>query len=96
MGIAFADQRRDGRIAGIAAVPVCLSIDFDRLVHRGKTGRGKQHVRSDLAITEDASATGAHLRGGDEQLDRRAGEPVEIDALGQNVAQRIEAPGLRS
>ena len=89
--VAFAHQRRKRRIAGIAAVPIGFAVDLDRLEHGRQTSRGKQHVGRDLRVAEDAAAAGTHVGRGDEQLDRRIGKPVEIDAVGQDVAQRVEA-----
>src|SRR5215469_15217542 len=37
---AFAHQRRDGQVAGIAAVPIGLAIDLYGLKHGGQAGRG--------------------------------------------------------
>jgi hypothetical protein len=37
------------------------------------------------------AAAGANVGGGDEELDRRARKPLEIDAMGENVAQWIGA-----
>ena len=88
---AFAYQRRDGRIAGIAAVPIALAVDLDGLEHGRQAGRREQHVRRDLAVAEHPAAAGADIGGGDEELDRRSRQPVEIDDLGQDVAQRIGA-----
>ena len=89
--LTFAHQRRDRRIAGIAAVPIVLAVDLDGLEHGRQAGRGEQHVGRDLAVAEHAAVAGADIGGGDEQLDRRSREPLEIDRLGQDVAQRIGA-----
>jgi hypothetical protein len=35
-----------------------------------------------------------HVRGGDEQLDRRLRQPLEVDGLGQDVAQRVGTGGI--
>jgi hypothetical protein len=87
----FAYQRRDGRIAGIAAIPIAFAVDLDRLEHGREAGRRQQHVRRDLAVSEHPAASGADIGGSDEQLDRCSGQPVEIDDLGQDVAQGIGA-----
>ena len=92
--LGFADQRRQGRIAGIAAVPIGLAVDLDRLEHRRQAGRGEQHVRRDVRVLEHLAATGAHIGGGDEKVDRRLRQHVEIDLLGENVAQRIDPSGV--
>jgi hypothetical protein len=79
--VAFAHQRRQRRITGIAAVPVRFAVDLDRMEHGRQAGRGKQDVGVDLLVAEDVAAAGPHIGRGDEQLDRGAGQPVEIDAL---------------
>ena len=68
--VAFAHQRRQRRVAAEAAVPVGLAVDLDRLEHRRQAGRGEEHVGRDLVLAEDAAAAGAHVGGGDEELDR--------------------------
>ena len=91
MRVAFAHQRRQRRIAGIAAVPVRFAVDLDRMEHGRQAGRGKQDVGGDLLVAEDVAAAGAHIGRGDEQLDRCAGQPLEIDALVEDGTQRVEA-----
>ena len=49
---AFADQRRDGGIAGVAAVPIGLAVDLDSLKHQlaGRQRRaGPQAVNLNIA-----------------------------------------------
>jgi hypothetical protein len=89
--VAFAHQRRQGRITGIAAIPVRFAVDLDRMEHGRQAGRGKQDVGGDLLVAEDTAAAGAHTGRGDEQPDGSAGQPVEIDAFGEHRAQRVEA-----
>src|SRR5262249_11328446 len=89
VGAAFPHQRRDGGIAGVAAVPIAFAVDLDRLEQRGKARRRKQHVRRDLAVSKDATAPGAYVGRGDEELDRSLRQPIEIDGLGKDVAQGI-------
>src|SRR5262245_11458397 len=67
---AFPHQRRDGGVAGIAAVPVALAVDLDRLEQRGQAGRREQHVGRDLVVPKDPAAAGARVGSGDEELDR--------------------------
>ena len=55
----------------------------------GRQAEASKHVRRDRSVAKDAAAAGADVRSGDEQLDRRARHPVEIDRLGEDVAQRI-------
>src|SRR6476619_6011138 len=80
-GAAFAYQRGDGRVAGIAAVPVALAVDLDGLEHGGQAGRREQHVRGDLAVAKYPAASCADVGCGDEELDRRPCQPVEIEHL---------------
>ena len=47
--LAFPHQRRDGGVAGIAAVPIVLAVDLDGLEHGRQAGRGEQDVGRDLA-----------------------------------------------
>ena len=89
MGITFTDERRNRGITGEPAVPIWLAIDFDRSEHGWETGRSEQHIGCDFPIAEDAAASGSHARRGDKQLDRRTTEAVEVDGLGEDVAQRI-------
>ena len=86
---AFAHQRRHGRISRIAAVPVGLAVDLDRLEHGGQAGRGEQHVGRELAVAEHPAAPGAHVGRGDEQLDRAPRQALEIDRAGEDVAERV-------
>jgi len=88
---AFAHQRRDRRVAGVAAVPIGLAVDLHRLEQGRQAGRGEQRVRRDRGVAEHAAPAGAHAGGGDEQLDRCARQPVEVDGLGQDPAQGIGA-----
>ena len=86
---ALPDQGRDRGIAGIAAVPVKLVIDLDRLKHGWQTGRREQNLRRNGVVLEHVTAAGPHIGGGDEELDRRCRQLLEIDQIGQNLAQRI-------
>ena len=94
LGIQLADERGDGRVAGIAAVPIGLAVDLDRLEHGGQAGRGEEYVRREILLPEDAAAPGVDVGGGDEQLDRRLADAVEIDELLQNLAERVLAAGI--
>src|SRR5262245_25406763 len=89
LGAAFPHQRRDGGIARIAAVPIAFAIDLDGLEQRGEARRREQNVRRDLAVSEDAAASGANVRRGDEKFGRRLRQPTEIDGLGKNVTQGV-------
>ena len=79
------------RIAGIAAVPIGLAVDLDRLEHGRQAGRGEQDVGRHLVVLEHLAAAGANIGGGDEEMDRRLRQQLEIDQLGENLAQRILA-----
>ena len=83
-------------IAGIAAVPIGLAIDLDRLEHGRQAGRGQQHVGRDLGVAEHAAAAGADVGRGDEQLDRRLRQPREIDLSARISRSGLSAAGLRS
>src|SRR5262245_40730868 len=89
LGAAFAHQRRDGGIAGVAAVPIAFAVDLDGLEQRGEARRCEQHVRRDLAVSEHPAAPGAYVGRGDEKFDRRLRQPSEIDDLGKDVTQRV-------
>ena len=69
---AFAHQGGQGRVARVAAVPIGLAVDLDRLEHGRQAGRGQHHVGRDLRVAEHAAAAGVDVGGGDEQLDRRS------------------------
>ena len=88
---ALADERGQRRIAGIAAVPIGLAVDLDRLEHRRQTGRGEQDVGRHGVVLEHLAASGAHIGRGDEEMDRRLRQDLEIDQLGKDLAQRILA-----
>ena len=57
----------------------------------GRQAEASRHVGSDLCIAEDAATAGVNVGRGDEQLDRRPRQPLEIDALIENGGQRIDA-----
>jgi len=59
------------------------------LEHGGEARRREQHVRRDLAVSEHPPAPRAHVRRGDEELDRCSRQPIEIDDFGKDIAQRI-------
>ena len=66
LGGAFAHQRGDGGIAGIAAVPIRLAVDLDGLKHGRQARRGEQDVRRDGVVAKHVAAAGMHIGGGDE------------------------------
>ncbi len=91
--VAAVDQREDRRIAHVAAVPIVLAVDLDRLEQERQAGRG-EHARRRVSsvVLEDLDLAGAHVGRADEELDRRsrpAARSKSIDSL-EHVAQRIE------
>ena len=91
---ALPDQRRHGRVARVTAVPVRFAVDLHGLEHRGQARRGEQYVGCEVGIPEHAAAARAHVGRGDEELDRRRGEPVETDAVRQDLGERVRAEGV--
>ena len=91
MRFALANERGQRRIAGIAAVPIGLAVDLDRLKHGRQAGRSEQDVRRHGVVLEHFASAGAHIGRGDEQVDRRLRQDLEIDQLGKNLAQGILA-----
>ena len=94
--LTFPHQGRDRGVAGIAAVPIILALDFDGLEHGRQTGGGEQHVGRDLTVAEHPALAGTNICGGDKQLDRRLPEPLEVDAFRKDLPQRVEPAGFRS
>src|SRR5262249_60741995 len=94
-GLTLIDEREDGGIAHIAAVPIGLSIDFHGLEQQRQTGRCHYRVRRDLGIAEEPHLASAHVGGIEEELDGRAlAQTYEIHRLLEDVAQRIEIHGI--
>jgi hypothetical protein len=52
---------------------------------------GRQAEARELCIAKNAPAPRAHVGSRDEQADGRGGELRKIDALGQDVTQRVGA-----
>ena len=78
--LAVVDQRVDGGVAHVAAVPIGLAVDLDRLRHERQASRRQDGVRRHLGAGEDPDLAGPDVRRRQEQLDRRAAvEPLEID-----------------
>src|SRR5215469_8095066 len=89
--IAFVDQRKEGRIAHIAAIPVGFSVDFHRLEKERQARRRHDAVEVDARLPKDLWPTGADIGRGQEQLEiARIVDGVEVDARGDNVTQWIE------
>ena len=55
-GVALHRQRRQRRIGDIAAVPVQLAVDFDRLMQQRQAGRSQDRLDGQLLVAEDAQA----------------------------------------
>jgi hypothetical protein len=91
---AFAHERRDRGVSGIAAVPIVLAIDLDGLEESGQARRGEEHVGRNLAVAEHPSPAGVDVGRGDEQLDLASCQPLEIDGLGQDLVKRIGSKGV--
>jgi multidrug efflux pump subunit AcrA (membrane-fusion protein) len=91
VGRALGDQRHQRRVAGVAAVPVGLAVDLDRLEHERQAGGGHDRDNGQLGLLEDAAPAGAHVGRGDKHLESGATvDPLEIDLGGQQVAQGID------
>jgi len=86
---ALSHERRDGGIAGKAAVPVGLAVDLDSLEHGRQAGRRQQDLGRQLGVAEDATAAGTHVGRRDEELDGRLHQPLEVDARLENGSQRV-------
>jgi hypothetical protein len=87
---AVVDQREDRGIAHVAAVPVVLALDLDRVEHERQAGRGERAIDGHLVPGEDLDLAGAHVGRAQEELERPLAHPLEIDRGGDDVAQRVE------
>ena len=96
--VAVVDQREDRRVAHVAAVPVGLAVDLDRLEQERQAGRGQHRVGRDLALAEHLHLAGAHVGRGEEQLDRAAAlaQLVEIDGASSTSRSGLRFSGLNS
>src|SRR5262249_49662390 len=89
--IALANERSNGRVAGVAAVPIGLPVNFNCLVHRREARGCEQCVDGELRITEYSPASRLDIGRSNEDPDRRFPQATEIDAFSQDVAQGIES-----
>src|SRR5215468_6564713 len=85
------DQGIDRGIAEIAAVPVMLAVDLDRLEIGRQAGRRQYRLGREVRRLEHLQLAGAHIGGVEEELRRlwRLIEPLEIHHALQQRAQRI-------
>ena len=60
-------ERKEGRVAGIAAVPIGIRADIHRLKHGWQAGRGQERLGRDVIACEDADAAGADIGGPDKE-----------------------------
>ena len=93
---AFAHERRDGRIACVAPIPVRFPVDFDGLEQGRQTCRSEQYVRAELSVAKHAASPGPDIGRGDEEFDGCFRQELEIDRGRENLAQRIVPIGFRS
>ena len=91
MRFALADERGNCRITGVAAIPIGLAFDFDRLEHRRQAGRSEEHLGRNLRVAKYAAAARSNVGGGYKQSDRSPRDLTKVDTLGENVAQGIGA-----
>ena len=86
-----AQQRKDRRVAGVAAVPVRHAVDLDGAKHVGQRGRRHHRVGGDLLAREHAELAGVHVGRRDEQPQLLAlADRVEVDEAFDQVLQRID------
>src|SRR5262245_21890089 len=91
----LADERRDCRVAGIAAVPIWLSVDFDSLKQRRQTGRGQKDLGRNLGVAENAPTAGSNAGRGPKQADRGVCDCVEVDRVGQSLLRGVGSSGIQ-
>ena len=85
------EQRPEGRIADVAAVPIGLFADLHRLEQLRQAGRGHDVVGGQNVAAKDLAAAGPDVGGRDEQFRRvERTQALEVDERGQMVEQRIE------
>jgi hypothetical protein len=77
--LAFADERRDRGIAGIASIPIGLALNFNGLEQGRQTRRRQKNVGRNLGVAKNAPASGPDIGGRDKQFDLSARDLREID-----------------
>ena len=85
LGVGGAEERKDRRVGGVAAVPVGHAVDLDRLEHVRQRRRGHHRVGVDLVAREDAQPAGVHVGRRDEQRHLALLHRVEIDEAHDQV-----------
>ena len=91
VAVRLVEQRPERRIAGVAAVPVGLAADLDRLEQVRQAGRRHDVVGGQDVAAEDLAPAGPDVGRRDEQLEVVAcAQPLEIDRRDEMVAQRID------
>ena len=92
----FVEQRPEGRIAGVAAVPISLVADLNRLEQLRQAGRGHHVVGGQNPASKDLTAAGPDVGRRDEQLRRvERAQALEVDEPRQVVEQGIEVEGVQ-
>ena len=90
-GFAHLQQRADGGVGRVAAVPIGLAVDLGRLKQLRQAGRGHHGRRREPLATEDLGAAGFDVGGGDEHARRlQLLQPLEIDFALDQLAQRVD------
>ena len=86
-----AQERDDGGIAAVAAVPVGHPVDVDRAEKERQRGRGHHHFRADFRAVEDPQLAGVDVGGRDEQVEPVvAADRLEVDEAFDHVLERID------
>src|SRR5215471_10644770 len=89
--VALAHERRDRRVAGVAAIPIGRAIDLDRTEERRQAGGGEQDVGCQLGVAKHAPAAGVNVGRRHEQPDRGARDLGKIDRVDEDLVQRVSA-----
>ena len=85
------EQRPEGGIADVAAVPIGLLADLNRLEQLRQAGRGHDVVGGQNVAAKDLAAAGPDVGRRDEQFRRvERAQALEVDERRQMVEQRIE------
>src|SRR5215204_4075163 len=76
------EQRVEGRVTRVAAVPVRLALNLNRLEDGWQASRGHDVSGGELLALKDVALAGPDVRGCDEQLDAlRRAQALEVDQL---------------